>query len=110
MSQDQPKEEKREDQRQEGRPATKMEIYEEKIAPLMRQIFDLCKEHKIALICLMSAQEEGMTQGTIIDNRLIEDEYHPAPVMESVAVLLDLVKHLENNNATLCLTAGGKIH
>jgi hypothetical protein len=51
---------------------TKEEIYDERIAPLMAQIIDICKAHKIPVLCEFVFGTEGCTTS------LLRPEYEPS--------------------------------
>jgi hypothetical protein len=58
---------------------TKEQVYDDEISPLMAQIIDICKRHKIAMLadfCLDA--KEGLKCTT----SLLDDEYEHTPEMK----------------------------
>jgi hypothetical protein len=64
---------------------TKEEVYDTKINPLMEQIIQICKEHKIAHICTFSLDRESELFCTTNN---ISEEFDPPPVMAEITALL----------------------
>jgi hypothetical protein len=57
----------------------KEETYDEKIAPLMKEIIATCKEHKIALLANFSLNGEENDNDLQCTTALLEPEYDPTP-------------------------------
>lgn len=55
--------------------ATKEEIYDQQIHPLMDQIIGICKEHKIANLCSFSLSTDG--DGLSCTTAMLADEFDP---------------------------------
>jgi hypothetical protein len=57
---------------------TKEEIYDEQINPMMAQIINICKEHKIAMLCDFSLD---LDSGLKCTTALLEDDHDPPEEM-----------------------------
>lgn len=64
---------------------TKEEVYDTKLNPLMEQIIQICKEHKIAHVCTFSLDRESELFCTTND---ISDECDAPPVLKEITELL----------------------
>lgn len=64
---------------------TKEEIYDEQIHPLMAQIIEICREHKIANVCSFSLDRE---EGLCCTTCATKDEFEPPDeFLEAVKIL-----------------------
>lgn len=71
---------------------TKEEIYDERISPLMTQIIDICKEHKIALLAnfCLSLEDDGL----MATSSLLTNEYEPSDSQLKALKILYPPKHI----------------
>lgn len=65
----------------------KEQVYDSKIEPLMRQILDICKENKIAMVASFSIPNDG-DDDLVCTSCLTEDEYDPPDTFVNVVKLL----------------------
>lgn len=56
---------------------TKEDAYDQFIAPLMEDIIEACKEHKIAMLCDFELGDDGLK----CTSSLLDDEYEPGPAI-----------------------------
>lgn len=77
---------------------TKEEIYDEQISPLMTQIIDICKEHKIANICTFSLDLE---EGLCCTTAMVADEFEP---QEKFREAIRLIKTTEEPSCISTVT------
>lgn len=66
--------------------ATKEEIYDSEIEPLMARILEICKANKIAMFASYSLEKEG--DGLLCTSALLPDEYEPPAVFNQIYDLL----------------------
>ncbi len=61
----------------------KEQVYDEQINPLMAQIIEICKQHKIALLANFNFCQAGCAchdgEGCACTTRLLADEFDPSP-------------------------------
>lgn len=77
---------------------TKEEIYDSKINPLMAQIIDICKEHKIAFFASFTIDTEEGLQCT---TALLTEDYEPS---ESLLDAADSLMGRNTSRSPLMLT------
>lgn len=65
----------------------KEEIYDEKISPLMTQIIEICKEHKIATVASFAIGHEG-DEYLMCTTALITDEFQPSVEQRKALTIL----------------------
>lgn len=59
---------------------TKEQIYDEQVAPLMKQVLSVCKEHKIAMVAQFAVPTED-DPDLLCTSALLDDQYEPHPHM-----------------------------
>jgi hypothetical protein len=64
---------------------SKEEIYDAKIAPLMKQIIAICKRHKIANVCTFSLDIDN---GLLCTTAMIETEFEPPDTFKEIIHLI----------------------
>jgi hypothetical protein len=57
--------------------ATKEEVYDSQINPLMAQIIAICKEHKIAHVCSFSLGLDGDGDELLCTSMNLSDDFDP---------------------------------
>jgi len=55
---------------------TKEQIYDQQISPLMAQVIEICKEHKIAFVATYSLSRPD-DEGLLCTSALLEDDCEP---------------------------------
>lgn len=78
---------------------TKEEVYDSQINPLMSQIIEICKEHKIAALCTFSLD---LAEGLMCTTALLKDEFEPP---ES---LLNALRAIRPRSQSLAITVTTK--
>jgi len=57
--------------------ATKKEIYDEQIRPLMTKIIAICSEHKIGNLCTFSLGDDDEGEGLMCTTAMATEEFEP---------------------------------
>lgn len=58
---------------------TKEEIYDSQLFPLVGQIIEICKAHKIPMLASFGLEEDGEEDGLHCSSALLEEEFNPSP-------------------------------
>lgn len=70
---------------------SKENIYDEEIAPLMNQILEICREHKIAMLAQFGTPSES-DKGLVCTTALLRDIYEPNIWMIKAFEILELMR------------------
>lgn len=82
------------------------ELYNAQISPLMRQIYDLSREHNLPFTALFCVNNEGDKCGLLSTSNLVGPERTPVELVvahrisrlphEAVLMILDFISHFES--------------